>query len=96
MPDIMQWLQKPTMSNTSCRLAHSIGNRSRIQDSNICTDNASGMGSCTGDNGGPLVAGSAVIGVFSWSVPCAQGLPDIYTRVSSHVVWINSIAGASG
>ena len=89
----MQWLQVTTITNTSCRLAHSLGNRSRIQDENLCTDNQTGMGTCTGDNGGPLVAGASVIGVFSWTVPCAQGMPDIYTRVSSHVAWIRMIAG---
>lgn len=92
-PDIMQWLQKSTISNTACRNRHSLGDRSSINSSNLCTDNQNGMGTCTGDNGGPLVAGAAVIGIFSWSVPCARGLPDVYTRVSSYVTWIRTIAG---
>lgn len=87
----MQWLQKATISNTSCRLAHTVANRSRIGDTNICTDNPSGLGNCIGDNGGPLVSGAAVIGVFSWSVPCAQGTPDIYSRVSSFAPWVNQM-----
>lgn len=88
----MQWLPKTTMSNTSCRLAHTVANRSRIGDTNVCTDNHSGVGNCNGDNGGPLVSGATIIGIFSWSVPCAQGVPDVYTRVASHAPWIRGIA----
>lgn len=92
-PDVLQWMSKSTITNASCRLAHSLGNRSRINDSNLCTDNDNNRGNCAGDNGGPLVSGSAVVGIWSWSIPCATGLPDIYTRVSSYVAWVRLVAG---
>lgn len=41
-----------------------------------------------GDSGGVLVHGGNAIGLASWVVPCAQGRPDVYARVSSHRAWI--------
>lgn len=41
-----------------------------------------------GDSGGPLASGSTVIGLVSWGIACALGVPDVYARVSSHRNWI--------
>lgn len=87
----MQWLSVATITNSSCRLGHNINIRSRIDSNNICTENSLGMATCTGDDGGALVAGNAIIGVHSWSVPCAQGSPDVYTRVSAYATWIRGV-----
>jgi secreted trypsin-like serine protease len=36
------------------------------------------------------VADGKVVGIFSWdSVPCADGFPDVYARISSFAKWIN-------
>lgn len=48
----------------------------------------SNAGVCSGDSGGPLVYNNKLIGVTSWWVPCGQGYPDGYTRVSEYVDWI--------
>lgn len=43
-----------------------------------------------GDSGGPLIHDDVQIGVVSFGQPCAVGKPDVYTRVSSFVSWIDS------
>lgn len=58
-------------------------------------------GFCSGDSGGPLVVESngvvllAGLVSFSSNAGCAvdPALPDVYTRVSTHVDWIESITG---
>lgn len=49
-----------------------------------------------GDSGSPLVTTSpdgggapVQVGIVSFGKPCARGLPDVYTRVSSYAEWIN-------
>ncbi|XP_018356665.1 PREDICTED: trypsin 5G1-like [Trachymyrmex septentrionalis] len=61
----------------------------KVRDSHICTLTKEGEGACYGDSGGPLVANKVQIGIVSFGNPCALGYPDIYTRVSSFVPWIN-------
>ncbi|XP_018403822.1 PREDICTED: transmembrane protease serine 3-like [Cyphomyrmex costatus] len=63
---------------------------SKVTDSHICTLTKTGQGACHGDSGGPLVANGAQIGIVSYGVPCAVGFPDVYTRVSSFISWINA------
>lgn len=45
--------------------------------------------------GGPLVditnsSKKELVGIVSWGIPCAQGYPDVYTRVYSYLDWINA------
>uniref|UniRef100_A0A1A9W1D3 Lectizyme n=1 Tax=Glossina brevipalpis TaxID=37001 RepID=A0A1A9W1D3_9MUSC len=50
---------------------------------------------CQGDSGGPIVAIIKripfVVGITSFGVGCASGMPGIYTRVSEYISWIESI-----
>ncbi|KAL9895542.1 trypsin-1-like [Glossina fuscipes fuscipes] len=50
---------------------------------------------CQGDSGGPLVKvileKPYIVGVTSFGVGCASGMPGIYTRVSEYVSWIEEI-----
>ena len=43
-----------------------------------------------GDFGGPLIANNQLVGIVSWGFACAVGVPDIYTRISSHCDWISA------
>lgn len=58
----------------------------------ICTKNPFGKGACIGDSGAPLVssANNTLVGIVSWSVGCAEGHPDVYTRVYSYRDWIQT------
>ncbi|XP_039308361.1 serine protease 53 [Solenopsis invicta] len=62
----------------------------RMADSNICTLTKRGEGACHGDIGGPLVANGTQIGIVSFMNPCGVGSPDVYTRVTSFIPWINA------
>ena len=48
---------------------------------------------CHGDSGGPLVKDRKLIGVISWGIPCAMGVPDQHTRISSYLDWIQENTG---
>lgn len=65
----------------------------------LCVDNPSGQGACLGDSGGPLVVGSdgrwSLVGATS-RIPRVGGCgstPSIYTDLSHHNRWIESVAG---
>lgn len=64
-----------------------------ITENHLCTYKAISQGFCKGDSGGPLIAERTgeLIGVVSLGMPCATGIPDVYTRVSSYVNWIKDI-----
>ncbi|KAK4872916.1 hypothetical protein RN001_014945 [Aquatica leii] len=61
-----------------------------IYDTNVCTFKAPGQGACKGDSGGPLISGNVQIGVVSWGIPCALGVPDVFTSVPSYRSWITN------
>lgn len=80
-----------TISTEDCRQQHTVTTRDFITERNICTQNAEGFGMCTGDAGSALVSGPNAIGIVSWGTGCATGIPDVYTRISTQVPWINGI-----
>lgn len=43
-----------------------------------------------GDSGGPLVCNGEQYGIVSWSIPCAVGVPDVYTNVYYYLDFIES------
>ncbi|XP_071561312.1 chymotrypsin-1-like [Temnothorax nylanderi] len=55
-----------------------------LTGSHLCTLNRFGIGACQGDSGGPLISNGVQIGITSWVLPCAQGVPDVYTDVYYH------------
>lgn len=89
LPNNLQFLNLLTVSNAQCAEAHAPYD---VFDSNICTLTQAGEGACHGDSGGPLVVQNILVGVVSWGNPCANGYPDVFTRVSSFVEWIQSNA----
>lgn len=91
----LQHLTTPIIGNEACRNELlSYGYSTYVRDTNVCTNAGYGMGVCGGDNGGPLTVGSELVGLMSFGVSCALGVPDVYTRVHSYLAWIN--ANASG
>lgn len=64
-----------------------------ITDNKVCTYNKGGIGFCQGDSGGGLEISEKskryLIGVVSYNLDgCANGFPDIFERVYSHIDWI--------
>lgn len=51
---------------------------------NICVLTEDGTGACQGDSGGALIdlKKNQVCGVVSWGKPCAEGQPDVYSRIN--------------
>jgi len=64
----------------------------------VCAGNA-GKDSCQGDSGGPLLSvnGDVIEGLTSWGIGCGEeGLPGVYTRISTFDDWIQeTICGLS-
>lgn len=94
IPNDLQYLPSRTISFETCKNAWSV---EFIVNSEICTFTREGQGACHGDSGGPLVSGSdgnfKLIGLVSWGAPCAIGMPDVYTRVSSFADWVRTVTG---
>ncbi|KAK2586748.1 hypothetical protein KPH14_011779 [Odynerus spinipes] len=83
------WLQYINLHIMQLSECHKIY-PSSVRDSNICTYNDNTQGVCYGDSGSPLVINGVQIGLASWVAPCAQGHPDVHTRVYSYLDWIKS------
>lgn len=86
-PNHLQYVNFRTVSNEEC------GDRVDlypILEFNLCAFTATGQGVCHGDSGGPLVTpDNTLVGLVTWGVPCAEGFPDVYTRVHSFLDWIS-------
>lgn len=83
VPDKLQKVRLRTITVQKCIDLVFFTNKNEI-----CTQVPAGQGACFGDSGGPLIHNGKVCGIVSRGNPCAQGLPDIFTRVSVHVGWI--------
>ncbi|XP_031639363.1 chymotrypsin-2-like [Contarinia nasturtii] len=97
VPNVLQFAKPMTISASECKNkynSHEAGKH--VDDSILCTVNDEGVGNCFGDSGGPLVDASdpehkTLVGVVSWVIPCAMGLPDGYTRVYTQLGWIHEM-----
>nr|UXX33474.1 serine protease-like protein [Holotrichia oblita] len=87
-PNNLQHLSTSTITAAQCQAIWG----SSVNSGHICSFTRAGQGSCFGDSGGPLIqtSNSAQLGIVSFGVACAQGFPDVYSRVSSYNSWINS------
>ncbi|XP_015588121.1 chymotrypsin-2 [Cephus cinctus] len=85
LPTALQSVNLTILSNEECQAYHSL----TIHDTHICAFSTYGEGVCSGDSGGGLIVDGAVVGITSWARLCAVGVPDVYTRVSSFVDWID-------
>lgn len=90
VPDRLQVLEYQTISNEECAQKGF-----RVTPNEICALAAYGKGACMGDSGGPLILSSGrqqLAGIVSYgSATCAQGKPDVYTRVSSFLPYISKV-----
>ncbi|CAH0714814.1 unnamed protein product, partial [Brenthis ino] len=86
LPNDLMQLELKAISFEDCKEAHKSVNA--VFESQICALTKAGEGACHGDSGGPLVREGRQVGVVSWGVPCARGLPDVYTKVEAYMGWI--------
>ncbi|XP_016960044.1 chymotrypsin-1 [Drosophila biarmipes] len=90
LPDHLQALNYRTISNEECNQKGF-----RVTRNEICALSVQGQGACVGDSGGPLIKPGAqphLVGIVSYgSSTCAQGRPDVYTRVSSFLAYISQV-----
>ncbi|XP_051765790.1 granzyme B(G,H)-like isoform X5 [Ctenopharyngodon idella] len=52
-------------------------------------------GSCQGDSGGPLVCGKTAVGITSFSARRCNSpeRPNVYTKISQYIQWIDKVTG---
>lgn len=87
IPDRLQYAYLMSISTQDCSNSW----QTQISNSQICTFTHVGQGACQGDSGGPLAYGGQLAGIVSFGQPCAVGAPDVFTRVSSFVNWIQAV-----
>lgn len=87
-PETLQFLNTVNMLPNECRPRQAPANQARILETNICAFTMAGQGICVGDSGGGLVVGREIAGIASFAVPCATGVPDVYTQVFPYISWI--------
>lgn len=65
----------------------------------ICARGIQQRSVCRGDSGGPLVTADtgALVGISSFVniMGCESGVPQGFTRVSTHLEWIKEVTGIS-
>ncbi|XP_055050405.2 trypsin-3-like [Misgurnus anguillicaudatus] len=92
MPDILQEVQIPIVSDSVCKTAYVAD----LTDNMICAGlSQGGKDSCQGDSGGPLVVKNGTqwiqCGIVSFGQGCAKpGFPGVYSKVANYQNWIIS------
>ncbi|XP_018377215.1 PREDICTED: chymotrypsin-1-like [Trachymyrmex cornetzi] len=83
----LQKLYAKAMLPDKCQSYHTI---IFVDKTEFCTLITYGTGLCSGDSGSGLIRNSdnTIVGLVSGGIPCAEGYPDVYTNVHSHVPWI--------
>lgn len=89
VPNDLQFIELRTLSNDQCRNKQLMGSAAMIYAGSLCTLTKRGEGMCMGDSGGPLVVGGELVGLVSWGIPCGNGYPDVFTRVSEFTNWVD-------
>ncbi|XP_065334416.1 chymotrypsin-2-like [Cloeon dipterum] len=66
-----------------------------IYEGHLCADvPEGGLGTCSGDSGGPLFVDGVAVGIASWANECAlQGYPSVFTRLPDYRDWITQNSG---
>nr|ABZ04014.1 serine protease 6 [Costelytra zealandica] len=90
IPNNLQQLATNTIPHATCQFSWG----QFVTTNQICAVTWAGQGACQGDGGGPLMQNStrAQLGIVSFisAGGCALGYPDVYTRVSQYISWIQS------
>lgn len=86
----LKYLELNAISNTDCieRMKPKKTPKDSIRDDSLCVVAKDKEGMCLGDSGGPLVVGGELVGVMAWGIPCGKNYPDVFTRTSEYVNWV--------
>lgn len=86
----LQFLHFKTITNEECLELIPEEDKHSVHKGSLCiTQLGQGRGICSGDSGGPLTVNDELVGVASWvSSYCGSDDPDVYTRVSDYLNWI--------
>lgn len=101
LPSLLRFANLTTISNEDCsarlsRLNGTLPEDLEITSTTVCTFINRGIGTCMGDSGGPLAThNNTLVGLVSWGIPCAQGFPDMFTRVSGFIDWIVNVTNVT-
>lgn len=91
---ILQYTQLQTITMVECVLDFPV---IIFRKSVICARGAQQRSVCRGDSGGPLVTADtgALVGISSFVnfLGCEAGNPQGFTRVASHLEWIQEVTG---
>nr|CBC01169.1 chymotrypsin-like proteinase 6C precursor [Tribolium castaneum] len=92
-PEILQFVELTALGLEDCKkIAGHYADGLYLEKEQICALGSEGQGACYGDSGGPLVCDGKLAGVVSYGLlPCARSIPDVYTRPSQYLDWINSV-----
>lgn len=96
----LQYINVTIISNEQCEQEWNkeLKDKKKLMlDSFLCIDSTQGL-PCRGDSGGPLLLNDGtrtVVGIVShgYDAQCRLRVPDIFTRVSSFVGWIEKHTG---
>lgn len=91
--DLLQKMYIRTISNEVCHEMYSVTHRGPfVVDQKLCILSGQRTSVCGGDSGSPLVINGMVAGVLSWrTMPCGDGLPDVFIRIPTVQDWIVSV-----
>lgn len=79
LSDKLQKMGQEVVGYNECQKRHA---GMPLDNSHLCAFGGKGVGFCLGDTGGPLIANGMQVGIASWVLPCAQGVPDVYANVA--------------
>jgi len=83
----LQKLDAKCMLADECQRYHKL---MHVSQNEFCTLITKGTGACNGDSGSGVVRNSdgTIVGAVSRGIPCARGLPDVFTSVSKFNSWL--------
>ncbi|XP_028657267.2 granzyme B(G,H)-like isoform X1 [Erpetoichthys calabaricus] len=86
-------LMEADISITDQKECIEIWSKDLVTANMICARGARKQGICQGDSGGPMVCKKKSIGIASFTGPNCNNpcYPNVYTRVSSYLVWIKQM-----
>ncbi|XP_066591876.1 chymotrypsin-2-like [Prorops nasuta] len=87
--EVSRRLQKLDLTVISTEKCNSSFHDVNITHDQICTSLSKGSGTCHGDSGSPLAQDRELVGIVSGGIPCAQGYPDVFTRVYKKLEFLN-------